>query len=100
MISRHTDKTESTRVPPEVSDAARAELETRGWTVFEFLAACLTALTRQPSELMAVVERHKPEPKPKGRPRKTAREMFDTAEGRQQGPAAKAMRARRKPPAE
>jgi hypothetical protein len=72
VISRHADRSESTRVPPEVSDAARAELEARGWTVFEFLGACLATVARRPTELIAMVESNRPAKKPKGRPRKAA----------------------------
>lgn len=70
VISRHTATSESTRVPPEVSTAARAELDARDWTVFEFLGACLATVARRPTELLALVEPNRPAKKPRGRPRK------------------------------
>lgn len=93
VISRHADTSESTRVPPEVSTAAREELKARGWTVFEFLGACLATVVRRPAELLALIEPNRPEPKPRGRPRKTARETLAAADGKPEGRASKAMPA-------
>lgn len=93
VISRHTDTSESTRVPPEVSTAAREELKARGWTVFEFLGACLATAARRPAELLALIEPNRPAPKPKGRPPRSAREVFKAAE------VAPIKRAMKRPPA-
>lgn len=92
VISRHTDTSESTRVPPEVSTAAREELKARGWTVFEFLGACLATVVRRPAELLTLIEPNRPAPKPKGRPPKSARETFAAAEVQPESRASKAMR--------
>ncbi len=54
--SRHSDTSASTRVSPEVHAAAMAELKARGWTLFEFLRACLVTLARRPEETVACVK--------------------------------------------
>ncbi len=69
MISRHVDQSHSTRVPPEVGDAAKDLLKERGWTVFSFLNACLHALVDKPDKVLALVGKYRTE-KPKGRPRR------------------------------
>ncbi len=63
------DQSHSTRVPPDIGDAAKALLKDRGWTPFSFLSACLHALVDKPDKVLALVGRYKTE-KPKGRPRK------------------------------
>lgn len=73
MISRHTDSSASTRVPPEIHAAAMVELKARGWTLFEFLRACLVTLTRKPDETVAFVKDGY-SPKRVGRPRKSGQD--------------------------
>lgn len=51
-------------------DAARAAVEAEGWKLQEFVTACLRAIAADPKRLLALVEGHRPAPKPVGRPRK------------------------------
>jgi hypothetical protein len=70
VISRHLDRSASTRVPHAVYEAADAALEARGWTMWQLLHACITVAARRPGELLALVAESKPARKPQGRPRK------------------------------
>ncbi len=72
MISHHKDQSHSTRVPPEIGDAAGRLLEDRGWTVFGFLRACLNAVTKDPDKVLALVEPYQLAKKSRGRPRKAS----------------------------
>jgi hypothetical protein len=67
--SRHADTSASTRVPPDVHAAALDALKAPGWSLFEFLRACLFTLVRKPEETIAFV-RDGYTPKKVGRPRK------------------------------
>lgn len=93
VISRHTDTSASTRVPPDVADAAKELLKERRWTVFDFLRACLITLVEKPDEMLAYVQANRA-PKAKGRPRKTAREALAAGEGKPETRASRAMRAK------
>lgn len=70
MNSRHRDEPASTRVPPDIHAAAKAELERRGWTFWSLLGACIHAFVAQPDKLIAFLTAYRPVEKPKGRPRK------------------------------
>lgn len=86
-------------------EAARAALGEEGWELQAFITACLLAVADNPAETLRLLAPYRPPDKPKGRPRKAAREVFEAAEPEPKGRAAKAMRAGRprkaaRPPAE
>jgi hypothetical protein len=66
VSSRHRDRSESTRVPGDIADAARAALPA-GKSIHAFLAACLVALARDRDGMLALIEGAWLA-KPKGRP--------------------------------
>ncbi len=70
MISHHKDRSHNTRVPPDIGDAASRQLEDRGWTVFEYLRACLNAAATNPDAAVAFLGPYRLPRKSRGRPRK------------------------------
>ena len=71
MANRSSDKTASVRVPADEYAAAESALPD-GWTVPQFLAACLIALGEDPVATLALVMPRRPHRPPRGRPRKAA----------------------------
>jgi hypothetical protein len=60
------------RPPREVKAAAKGALDERDVEMTAFLTACLIAVANEPDRLLALLQRHWPAPKPKGRPRKAS----------------------------
>jgi|GEM_PF-4160000 len=70
-MSSHKHPKMSVRPPIEVREAAKAALDARGWTMQEFVTACLEIVGRDPGKLFPVIAAAKPEIK-RGRPPKQA----------------------------
>lgn len=66
---RHRDPGVLARPSPELRDQAKEVLDSAGWTMNDFLIACLSALTRNPAEMLRSLSRYRLEAKPRGRPR-------------------------------
>jgi hypothetical protein len=58
------------RPEPKVAAAAREELRKAGWSMNDFLVACLALLTRNPAAMLGRLDEFRPTPR-RGRPRKT-----------------------------
>lgn len=67
---RHTNPGVLARPDPELRDAAKQVLGERGWTMNDFLVACLVLLTKNPKAILDRLDEFKPPPKPPGRPSK------------------------------
>ena len=66
---RHRDAAILVRPTVQLRDQARAILEANGWTMNDFLIACLVLLTKNPSAMLNRLKEFRP-PEKKGRPRK------------------------------
>lgn len=71
MSDAHLDPKVPARIPADDLTAGRAELNARQWTVQEFVVACFRALRDNADALLPVIDRHRPEAKKRGRPRKS-----------------------------
>lgn len=70
VTSRHRDKAGvAVRTTPDIRDAANTALDHHGWTLAEYLIACLHAVADQPEQLLATLTPYRPPPKTRGRPR-------------------------------
>lgn len=71
---RHQGRRLTVRPPEDVRAAAQAVIDKRkGWTMNDFIASCLNALSQVPDSILASLEPYKIET-PKGRPRKAVTE--------------------------
>ena len=67
MPSQHAEPAHTIRADADLWSASQQALN--GREMRAFVVACLTALTIDGAALLAVVEPHWPDPKPRGRPR-------------------------------
>lgn len=67
---RHLGKRTTVRPPTEVKVAALGVLRDNGWSLNDFVQACLVLVTKNPKDMLPSLERFRPPPK-KGRPKKT-----------------------------
>ena len=58
------------RPDPELRDKAQDILAAHGWTMNDFLVACLVLLTKNPDPMLKRLAGLRPEPKKPGRPKK------------------------------
>ena len=70
---RHANPGVLARPAPETAEAAREELKRAGWTMNDFLVACLVLLTRNPAAMLTRLDEFRPAQR-RGRPRKADRE--------------------------
>lgn len=68
---RHRDPTVTVRPTADAKADAEEVLGRHGWTMQEYLLACIGELLTKPATRVRAVERWRPEKKPIGRPRKT-----------------------------
>ncbi len=68
---RHGNPGVLARPDTKLRDQAREILDARGWTMNEFLIACLVLLTENPDAMLKRLTQFKPERK-NGRPKKKA----------------------------
>ena len=67
---RHENPGVLARPNKQLRDQARDILDARGWTMNEFLIACLVLLTKNPKAMLGRLDEFKP-PYKRGRPRKS-----------------------------
>lgn len=60
------------RPPRKVRETAKKVLDERGWTMQDFMTACLAAVGREPEAMLAKVAEHRVAPNRRGRPPKAA----------------------------
>jgi len=71
VTSRHRNRAGiAVRTTEDERDAVNAALAEHGWNLSDFLLASIRAVTASPGELLALLARHRPEPRPRGRPPK------------------------------
>lgn len=68
-MSNHKHPKMSVRPPVDVRETAKASLDVHGWTMQEFITACLEIVGRDPDKLLPVIAAARPEIK-RGRPPK------------------------------
>ena len=66
---RHLGKRMTVRPPDDVKADAQEILNDHGWTMNDFLTACLALLTKNPKAFLARLADFRPPPR-RGRPRK------------------------------
>lgn len=66
---RHKNPGVLGRPTPELREQAQAALEVHGWSMNDFLVACLGLLAKDPRAILALLEPFKP-PRKRGRPPK------------------------------
>lgn len=66
---RHENPGVLARPAKRLRDSARVILEAHGWTMNDFLVACLVLMTKNPAAMLNRLEDFRPPPK-KGRPKK------------------------------
>jgi hypothetical protein len=59
------------RPPRAVQDAAKQALTERGWTMQDFMTACLAAVGAEPEATLERIAGHRVAPNRRGRPAKT-----------------------------
>jgi hypothetical protein len=69
---RHENPGVLARPSKQLRDQARGILKANGWTMNDFLVACLVLLTRNPTAMLDRLKEFRP-PAKKGRPRKPLR---------------------------
>ncbi|MER7166805.1 hypothetical protein ABT336_12175 [Micromonospora sp. NPDC000207] len=69
---RHENPGVLARPTTELRDEAKQVLASNGWTMNDFLVACLVLLTRNPGPMLERLKEFKPVPKKPGRPPKRA----------------------------
>jgi len=66
---RHENPGVLARPTPDIRDTAKRELSARGWTMNDFLVACLVLLSKNPQAMLDRLQEFRP-PAKKGRPPK------------------------------
>jgi len=74
MSSQHAEPAITVRAPKDLSDEAKDVLKARGRTMRAFVVACLTRLTTDSGNFLALLDDDWPPEKPRGRPRQTPTE--------------------------
>jgi hypothetical protein len=67
---RHRDPGVLARPSPELREQSKQVLGDAGWTMSDFLIACLAAVVRNPAGMLASLAKYRLDPKPRGRPRR------------------------------
>ncbi len=70
MRDLHREPKAALRPPAEARKAAKAALEGKGWTLNQFVTACMLMLAKRPAMFLRELEPFKPEIK-RGRPSKS-----------------------------
>jgi len=89
MPSKHADPSLGVRAPAELRAKALAALGDRGKELQAFITACLTAVTENPEQVLADLDKYWPPRKEKGRAAPEPEPAPTTPAGRAARPAPK-----------
>ncbi|MEU7822999.1 hypothetical protein [Catellatospora sp. NPDC049133] len=67
-MGNHVDPPLPVRASARDVELAKLTLEQAGWTLTAFVGACVRAVAAEPETVLGMLDKHRPEPKRRGRP--------------------------------